>query len=198
VSWTPKATTYLPLRFVSESPKYVIEGRNLLMNLTAQSLADDFLGRVCLSDEKDRFILNQRIARLRSPDAHTDYLFWVFRSGSFRRFVAKLNAGSLIQHISTKQLASFAFPLPSLEEQRVVVEEIESAVGAIDRLAQAADLVPRRSALLRRSILGAAFSGKLVPQRPDDEPASALLERICEQREAATPTRRIRARTVRQ
>jgi len=164
VTWAPKATTHLPDSFAADSPKYLLRGRHLLMNLTAQSLADDFLGRVCMSGDDDHFLLNQRIARLSSPLAHSDYLFWVFRSSSFREFVAGLNTGSLIQHISTKQLASFVFPLPPLDDQLSLVEEIEAAVAAIDRTEMALELVPRRSSQLRRSILAAAFAGQLVPQ----------------------------------
>lgn len=192
VTWTPKATTHLPAAFASESPKYFLRGRSLLINLTAQSLADDFLGRVCLSDKADRFLLNQRIAKLSSPVAHDEYLFWVFRSASFRRFVARLNTGSLIQHISTRQLESFEFPLPPMSEQMLLVEEIEAAVDKIDRLASEAVRVPQRSAQLRRSILAAAFSGQLVPRGPGDEPASVLLERVRAELASAAPTKRTR------
>lgn len=194
VSWTAKATTWLPEQFASDSPKYLLEGRHLLMNLTAQSLADDFLGRVCMSGKDDRFLLNQRIAKLSSASAHDDYLFWVFRSALFRRFVARLNTGSLIQHISTKQLASFEFPLPPLADQVRLVDEVEETVNSIDQLELAIDRLPARSAQLRRSILAAAFSGQLVPQDPNDEPASVLLERIGAERQAA-PTRARRTRS---
>lgn len=192
VTWGAKATTYLPETFATDSPKYLLRGRHLLMNLTAQSLADDFLGRVCLSADDDRFLLNQRIAMLSSPSALDEYLFWVFRSASFRRFVAGLNTGSLIQHISTKQLESFRFRLPSLSDQLRIVNEIEAAVEPTDRLEVTVHAMPRRSDRLRRSILAAAFAGKLVPQDPDDEPASVLLERIRAERAAPGQAKRIR------
>ena len=191
VVWAPKATTFLPARFAERS-KYVLAGRNLLMNLTAQSLADDFLGRVCLSDHSDYFLLNQRIAKLSSSAASDEYLFWVFRSAAFRRFVAGLNTGSLIQHISTKQLASFRFTLPPLEDQGPLVDEIKADVDVVDRAELATELVSRRFSQLRRSILAAAFSGRLVSQDAAEEPAAILLETVRVQRAAGTATRRTR------
>lgn len=52
------------------------------------------------------------------------------------------------------------------------------------------DRAVRRSAALRRSILEQAFTGKLVPQDPSDEPASVLLERIAAERAARPAARR--------
>lgn len=193
VEWSDRSTTYLPTSFATEFPKYRLSGQHLLMNLTAQSLADDFLGRVCLSDVHDEFMLNQRIAKLSSGLASDDYLHWVFRSGSFRRYVAGLNTGSLIQHISTKQLASFSFPLPPEDEQARLANEIEAAVDTIDRLESNVIAIPTRARALRRSILGAAFSGQLVPQDPEDELASVLLERIRAEQATATPAKRARS-----
>lgn len=190
VMWGERSTTRLPLSFAVDFPKYVLRGRHLLMNLTAQSLADDFLGRVCLSSEQDEFLLNQRIARLHSSAASNEYLYWVFRSGAFRSYVATLNTGSLIQHISTRQLDAFMFPLPPVDAQNRLVEEINETVAGIDRLESLLMALPRRADGMRRSILAAAFSGQLVAQDPDDEPASELLKRIRAERAAAAPKTR--------
>jgi type I restriction enzyme S subunit len=63
----------------------------------------------------------------------------------------------------------------------------------IDALRAAIERAQRRSAALLRLILERAFRGELVPQDPSDEPASALLDRIRADREAApTPRRRVR------
>ena len=66
-------------------------------------------------------------------------------------------------------------------------------LGAIDALRAAIERAQRKGLALRRLILERAFRGELVPQDPSDEPASALLDRIRADREAApTPRRRVR------
>ena len=76
-------------------------------------------------------------------------------------------------------------PLPPLAEQRRIVAEVERRLSVIQQAEAAVKVNLARAERLRQSILKQAFSGKLVPQDPGDEPASALLERIRVEREAS-------------
>lgn len=193
VLWTEGNTRYMPENWAIDHPSYVIRGGELVMNLTAQSLRDEFLGRVCITAINERCLLNQRIARLKPILVNTKYLLWLFKSSVFRRFVASLNTGSLIQHMFTSQLAEFALPLPPLAEQHEIVDEVESRLSVADEVEFVIDTELERAERLRQSILKQAFSGKLVPQDPSDEPAAVLLERIkAEKAKREKPAKRAR------
>ncbi len=79
-------------------------------------------------------------------------------------------------------LKSFPVPSPSLSEQREVVGQLRTVMEMGDSLQADLNQAKCHIATLRRSILADAFSGRLVPQDPNDEPASALLERIAASR----------------
>ena len=86
--------------------------------------------------------------------------------------------------LSVSKVAGLPIPLPPLAEQRRIVAEVERRLSVIQQAEAAAEASLQRAERLRQSILKRAFAGELVPQDPDDEPASVLLERIRAQREA--------------
>ena len=132
------------------------------------------------------------ILRVQPEKCSSEYLYWYFLlTAQSERFVDSTK-GMNIQHISKDGLARYMVPVPSREEQAEIVRRIESAFGWIDRLAKehaaAENLLPK----LDGAILAKAFRGELVPQDPNDEPASALLERLAVERaeRAASPRTR--------
>lgn len=98
---------------------------------------------------------------------------------------AKTTAG--IWKISQADLVSIVLPLPPLKEQARIVTELSLRLSQADRLEALLISNLRRADRLRLSVLKRAFDGTLVPQDPNDEPASALLERVRQQRASPPP-----------
>ena len=96
---------------------------------------------------------------------------------------AKTTAG--IHKVNQQDLSICLIPLPPLAEQRRIVAEVERRLSVVQQAEAAVEANLTRAERLRQSILKQAFSGKLVPQDPNDEPASVLLEQIRAEREAA-------------
>jgi type I restriction enzyme S subunit len=179
VGWTEKNTRCLPDSWAADFPDYLVGGNELVMNLTAQSLKDEFLGRTCYTAPDERCLLNQRLARITPlPGVHPKYALYILKSAVFRLFVNKLNTGSLIQHMFTSQLDEFVLPLPPTVEQEAIVAEVEQQFSVIAAATDYIDASLKRAGRLRQSILKEAFAGRLVPQDPNDEPAGVLLARI--------------------
>lgn len=184
VNWSEDNTRYMPAASGTKHPAFIVEGNELVMNLTAQSLKDEFLGRVCLTGPGDRCLLNQRIARI-TPITPLDpkFCMLLFKSHLFRRYVDTLNTGSLIQHMFTSQVSDFLFPLPPSREHAVIAEMIQASLARKDAIRNIITDSLAELAHLDQSILATAFRGELVPQDPSDEPASELLARIRTARE---------------
>ena len=115
-----------------------------------------------------------------------------------RAFIESNAASSAGQHnVSLKLIHGMPVALPPLAEQRRIVAEVERRLSAIQQAEETVEANLARAERLRQSILKQAFSGKLVPQDPDDEPASALLERIRAEREAARAAAKARRKPKR-
>lgn len=89
---------------------------------------------------------------------------------------AKTTAG--IYKINQGDIRSFVVPLPSLQEQRQIASVVADEIAKTTDLERWCETELKRSSSLRQSILKDAFAGRLVPQDPNDEPASAILARI--------------------
>ena len=81
-------------------------------------------------------------------------------------------------NINGTKLQEYPFPICSQAEQAEVVRILDDRLEAAEDLDKEIDVNLARGEALRQSILKQAFSGKLVPQDPNDEPAQALLGRI--------------------
>jgi type I restriction enzyme S subunit len=110
IGWTSENTRRMPENWAERYKDYIIGAQELIINLTAQSLADEFLGRVCLSGSKERCLLNQRLARLTPVLLSRRFCLWLFKSPSFRRYVDTLIQAASSSTCSRLRLKSSYFP----------------------------------------------------------------------------------------
>lgn len=89
-----------------------------------------------------------------------------------------IGSGNNQKALNKARVENIKYPLSSLQEQSKIVQEIESRLSICDQLEATIIDNFKKAEALRQSILKRAFEGKLVPQNPDDEPASELLKRI--------------------
>lgn len=87
-------------------------------------------------------------------------------------------------NVNGTKLGELVIPLPPFAEQLALIQGITNEFDSIDRQIEATALGLKQSEAQRKNILKSAFSGQLVPQDPNDEPASVLLEKIKQEREA--------------
>ncbi len=80
--------------------------------------------------------------------------------------------------INDGHVLKFMYPLPPLDEQQRITTTIEELFSYVDEIESNQQKVQQNIAAARTKLLDLAIQGKLVPQNPDDEPASKLLERI--------------------
>lgn len=94
--------------------------------------------------------------------------------------------------INQKKLRAIEVPLPPLAEQTEIVRRVEALFALADRIEARLATAQRLVERLTPATLSKAFRGDLVPQDPNDEPASKLLERV---RTAASPDQKPKRRT---
>lgn len=106
------------------------------------------------------------------------YLSCALNSDGTRSRTATIVHGVGRPRLNLAEIKSVALPLPPLDEQRRIVGEVERRLSVIEEIKVLVEANLKRAARLRQSILKRAFEGALVPQDPNDEPASVLLERL--------------------
>jgi type I restriction enzyme, S subunit len=97
------------------------------------------------------------------------------------------------QDLGLTRMINIILAVCNKDEQEIVVQEIESRLSICDQLETTIEENLQRAESLRQSILKQAFTGKLVPQDPNDEPAAQLLTRI-QQEQSAQQTLPIKPR----
>lgn len=142
-------------------------------------------------------LLVQRVARIRPvTDELGKYLWLVMQD---RRFIAHLlggQVGTQLPHITLRAIREYELAVPGPDELPRLLAEADRQLSFVEVCECAVEGALARTLATRRSVLKAAFEGRLVPQDPSDEPASVLLDRIRAERAVAPKAARRSRRTA--
>ena len=155
LSWAANATVFLDPKFAEENADWIVRPNDVVINLTAQSLEEGFMGRVCLAGVGDESLLNQRLGRfIPKTGVEPEYIFRVLQTSRFRRIVETRCEGSKVRHTYFRHFADLPIVLLSREDQLRVIEKGHR----IDKAREAANhsvLATRQlAAQLRQHLLG--------------------------------------------
>ena len=172
--------------------KYPVEEYMTDGDIIINSTGNGTLGRIGIFRDSDR--INDFVI---VPDSHVtiiragnrmikDYLFFALKY--HQPYLEKLGEGSTNQtELRPSTVAVLFIPVPPIGEQERIVAKLQGALPMADvygvKEKSLQDYNKDFPVQLKKSILQEAVQGKLVPQDPDDEPASVLLERIRAEKE---------------
>lgn len=112
------------------------------------------------------------------------FVYFTFRSPDGNRYLVSGGKGVGRPNLNAPTIEAYPIALPPVEEQKLILDTLCTIQTNIDAMESSLNSALQQARALRQSILKAAFSGTLVPQDPNDEPAGEILKRIAAERVA--------------
>jgi type I restriction enzyme S subunit len=162
-----KSPAFVSLDIANEYMKYKPNVGDILISMTGTKYKGDY-GYVCRVNEDLSILINQRVGRIiaKSELIDSDFLHHYMRSELFRIEFLKGETGGVNQgNVGTKHIQSCPIGMPPLPEQKRIVEKLDSLLAQVDTIQQRLNTLPDIIKRFRQSVLAAAVSGKLTPNK---------------------------------
>ena len=156
--------------------QYSLKKNDLLFNRTNSS---EWVGKTAVYKEERPAIYAGYLIRVRPILISSDYLNYVMNSSYYRNWCYNVKTDAVNQsNINAQKLSQLMIPVPPLKEQERIIIEIAKWISLIDTIKNSKEKLQVIIKQAKSKILDLAIHGKLVPQDPNEEPASELLKRI--------------------
>jgi len=166
---------YVENEFNKKQARSMLKRGDVLTNIVGASI-----GRAAIYDRDVLANINQAVCVIRVDDSKLSNKFLMYFLNS-PQGVANIIGGAVEvarANVSLGTISNLAFKLPTLDEQTEIVRRVEDLFAYANRLEARYTASRALVETLTPALLAKAFRGELVPQDPNDEPASVLLERI--------------------
>ena len=188
------------LKFISENlyqllKSYTINETDLYLTIAGT------IGQVGIVPNKfDGMNLTENAVKLTNIPVNKLYLMYAISSDCVQtQFSARTNKVGQPK-LAIERIKTTLLPIPPLSEQQRIVEQIEQILPIVERYDKAQvelDLLNTDIySLLKKSILQEAIQGRLVPQDPNNEPSTKLLERIRTEKQALVKQGKLKAKDI--
>ena len=140
------------------------------------------IGRAAIWQFENEIRIQNHLHRLRPYDRiYTKFYYYIMY---LYKANGRINGNGIgLQGLSSNALHNIIVPVPPVEEQKRIVDSIDSVLSLIEQIESHKQNLSSQIDNIKSKILDLAIRGKLVPQNPNDEPASVLLERIQAEKE---------------
>lgn len=156
--------------------QYSLKKGDLLFNRTNSS---EWVGKTAVYMGEQPAIYAGYLIRVRPILISPDYLNIVMNSSYYRSWCYNVKTDAVNQsNINAQKLSKLMVPVPPLKEQKRIIVEIAKWTSLIATIRNNKEDLQAIIKQAKNKILDLAIHGKLVPQNPNDEPASELLKRI--------------------
>jgi type I restriction enzyme S subunit len=160
----------------AEGKRAVVKRNDLLITITGANVGKS--ARVKIDLEEAYISQHIALVKLRDPKlaAFVELFLWAENAGRGQLNEAAYGGGK--PGLNLQNIRELAIGLPPLPEQQEIVRRVEDLFAFADRIEARLATAQKTVERLTPATLGKAFRGELVPQDPNDEPASVLLQRL--------------------
>ena len=151
------------------------------------------IGKFCVYPETIGAIASSLVILRNDLGIDVNYISSYIRSSLFNSEVRKFDNGTAQPNLAATDVAKLLIPLPPLAEQKRIVTKTEELIAYAKSISESTYRITKTAQRLDKKILDLAIRGRLVPQDPNDEPASELVKRIEAAKNKKTGSKKSRA-----